>query len=132
MVSSLLGFLGILVKMLARYGVLLIAVLLLISLTRNIVKVISVRDRLVEARSRLETERLGQRELEEMLARVQSDLYKEQQARDKLNLARDGERIVILPDEEVLKRLSPRVIKKEQYILPDPNWKKWLDLFVQS
>lgn len=132
MVRSFVQILGVFVKIFARYGVLLLALLLLVSLTRNIYRVISARERLVEARHSLEVVRREQVSLEEDLRMVQSDFFKERQARDKLGLSREGEQIVILPDEEILKRLSPRVNKKEQYSLPDPIWRQWVNLFVGS
>ena len=54
-----------------------------------------------------------------------SEDFIEEEARNKLNMARPGETIVILPPnlEELLSR--PKT-SKESFI---PNWKKWWNLF---
>ena len=44
-------------------------------------------------------------------------------------MAKEGEIVVILPDEHILRKLAPdREIEEE--VLPDPNWKKWMKLFL--
>ena len=68
-------------------------------------------------------------ELDEKLKRVQSEDYIEQQLRDKLQLAKEGEIVIILPDPEIVKKFAPEV-EEEEEILPDTNWKKWMKLFL--
>ena len=68
-------------------------------------------------------------EIQKQLEYVQSQDFIEQEARNKLGLAKEGEIIIILPDEESLKKLSPRR-EEEQELLPEPNWKRWLGLFL--
>lgn len=67
--------------------------------------------------------------LREELEIVESEDYAEKQLRDKLGLSKEGEIVVILPDDEVLKKLAPEV-ETEEESLPDPNWKRWLELFL--
>ncbi len=43
-------------------------------------------------------------------------------------MAKEGEIIIVLPDEEILGTLAPN-LEEEEEALPDPNWKKWLKLF---
>ena len=64
-------------------------------------------------------------ELKKKLAQSQSTAFIEEQARDKLNLARDGETVVVIPQEEI-----DRVVASYQTepVVVVPNWKKWLAL----
>ena len=63
------------------------------------------------------------------MEKVQSDIYIEKQMRDKLGLAKEEEVVIIMPDEEILRKLAPTYPEEEQ-TLPDPNWKKWAQLFL--
>ena len=58
----------------------------------------------------------------------QNEKFIEKQLRDRLGLAKAGEIILVLPDAETLKKLAPKV-GEEVETLPDPPWKKWVDLF---
>ena len=68
-------------------------------------------------------------ELQKDLEIASSEGFIEKQLRDKLGMAKEGEIVVILPDEEIVKKYAPRVDEEEE-ILPDPNWKKWMKLFL--
>lgn len=61
-------------------------------------------------------------ELQKELALVQGQEYIEEVARDKLNLQKEGEVVVVLP--ETLASPEPQT-----EITTDPNWKKWWKLF---
>jgi hypothetical protein len=41
---------------------------------------------------------------------------------------KEGEVIVVLPDEDILRKLAP-LLPTEENTLPEPNWKKWEKLF---
>jgi len=69
-----------------------------------------------------------QERLKAELERVSSEEYVEKQIRDNLGMSRAGELIVVLPDPEIVKKFSP-IVAQEEEVLPDPNWKKWLNLF---
>lgn len=66
--------------------------------------------------------------LENQLQFTQSEQFLEEQFRNKLGLAKEGEIILVLPDEETLKKLAP-IIPEEEEVKPQPNWKKWMNLF---
>lgn len=113
----------------SRILVLVLGVFFGLSLINNIQTILSADQRIDSAYSKLaklkqENERLAG-EVEE----VESEHYTEQQARDKLGLSREGEVVVVLPEESKLKRLSPDFREEESDTLPDPNWKKWWKLF---
>jgi cell division protein FtsB len=64
-------------------------------------------------------------ELKKKLAQMETVGFLEQQARDKLNMAREGETVFIIP-QEVLDQVL-KVEKVEKVV--EPNWKGWLRLF---
>jgi len=110
------------------YIVLLLIVLLTVSLFKGIARVVVANKRITKAETiykELEKER---GKLEQDLSFVKSDEFVEKQLRDKLGLSKEGETILVLPDEETLKRLATAT-EHEEDRLPDPNWKKWLNLF---
>ncbi|MCL4366672.1 septum formation initiator family protein [Patescibacteria group bacterium] len=66
-------------------------------------------------------------ELKEQLSQLDSPQFIEQQARDKLNLARSGETVVIIPPSEV-----DQVLKQNQPTptpTPVPYYQGWFKLF---
>ena len=106
----------------------IISLLMLASLARNIIKVREAKERLKAKESNIEKIRLENEELSHKVDTFKSDEFVEKQLRDKLGLAKEGEMIVVLPDEETIKKFAPND-EKEEEILPDPNWKKWFKLF---
>ncbi len=67
--------------------------------------------------------------LQAQILESQSLEFIEKEVRDKLGLVREGETVVVLPDEDTLRKLAPQ-IHEDSSILPDPNWKRWLKLFL--
>ncbi len=118
-----------LMRHIIRWGFLLLAVLLTISLARNIIRSRAADNKIEEAKAKLEALKKENQELADKLESVNSDEYIEKQARDKLGLAKEGETVIVLPDEEEIKRLAPERQEGEEY-LPGPNWKQWLKLFL--
>ena len=111
-----------------RLLLMFISILLAVSLVRNVVRINKVNQKIKEARLRVEKLKKENEELEARLESVKTEEFVEKQLRDKLGLAKEGETIVVLPDEEILRKLAPRH-EEEEDVLPDPNWKKWLKLF---
>lgn len=68
-------------------------------------------------------------ELQQTLEFIQSEQFIEEQLRNKLGLAKEGEIVLVLPDSDTLKKLAP-IIPEEQDQKPLPNWKKWMNLFI--
>jgi cell division protein FtsB len=67
-------------------------------------------------------------ELKKQLTQVQSVSFIEQQARDNLNFSRQGETVMVIPQEEVDKILNLNKTEKSE---PESNWRGWLRLFVR-
>lgn len=113
---------------LASYWIIVLIVLLLISLARNILRVVSANKKIESVRQEVTELEKENNSLQAQLEFVSSGEYLEKEARDKLGLAKEGEIVVILPDEEVLQKIAP-VTHGEEFI-PKSNWQKWLDLFL--
>lgn len=78
-------------------GLILIIIFLSINLVRSFGAISERGSILTDAERRLIEEKERQEALERKLAQVESDEYVEREARDKLNLSREGEVVVILP-----------------------------------
>jgi cell division protein FtsB len=108
---------------------LVVLILLLISFAGDLSRIENSDLKIDEAQQRLnklESERI---ELEKQVNEVNSEEFVEKQIRDKLNLSKEGEIVIVLPDEEILRKIAPKRVE-EMDTLPDPNWKKWVNLFI--
>lgn len=125
---------NLLVKVLHKFTVLrfllviIPIILLVISLTRSIDKVRQANLQVKEKEDKLNKVTEENKALEDRLRQVKDDVYIEKQLRDKLGYAKEGEIVVVLPEDDVLRKLAPEE-KKEEEMLPDPNWKKWMKAF---
>lgn len=108
---------------------LMLCISLFLSIFRNISRVQRAQERIDEAQQRVDKLKSENKELEVKLDEVQSVQFEEKQIRDKLGMAKEGEVVVILPEENVLRKLAPEIVKEED-VLPDPVWKKWMKLFI--
>ena len=111
-------------KYLLIFGVIIVA----ISLVRNIIRTIDIRNRIKEEEKKVEVLQKEKEELGKKVVEAESDAYIEKQLRDKLGLAKEGEIVLILPEDEILRKIAP-IINEEEDLLPDPTWKKWFKLF---
>ena len=112
----------------SNYLLIFIFLLMFVSLIRNVLRVVESNKRIEKAQDRVEKLKKENEELEEKLAVTKSEGYIEKQFRDKLGLAKEGEIVIVLPDEKILGTLAPS-LEEEEETLPDPNWKKWLKMF---
>lgn len=112
----------------SNYLLIFIFLLMFVSLIRNILRVVESNKRIEKAQDQVERLKKENEELEEKLAVTKSEGYIEKQLRDKLGLAKEGEIVIVLPDEKILETLAPK-LEEEGETLPDPNWKKWLKIF---
>ena len=115
-------------KALGEYAFLLISLLLLASLYNSYKRMKTASNKVYEVEDRVERLKSENQKLKEEAEVLKSEEYKERELRDKLGLAKEGEAIVVLPEEEVLRKLAPKV-KVAEGRLPEPNWKKWFYLF---
>ena len=107
----------------------ILIVVLTLSLVRNITNSRNIKLQVQKEQAKVDKIKNDNATLEAQIAETQSQAFVEKEVRDKLGLAKDGEAIVVLPDEDTLRKLAP-IIPTEQDFLPDPNWKRWLKLFL--
>lgn len=70
---------------------------------------------------------LGQRnsDLQKNLGRVQDTSFIEEIAREKLGMAKEGEKVILLPESII----NEPVLASEDHLEEKPNWRKWWNLF---
>lgn len=106
-----------------------ITLILIASLASNLIAIRRAGDKIEEAQERVNELEAEKSELEAQVEIVESEFYTELQLRDGLGLAKEGEIVVVLPEDELLRKLAPKLPEDEER-LPDPNWKKWMNLFL--
>ena len=82
--------------------VLVISWLLIISLARDVWQIRAGFDRISETMARLESEEVKNLRLNQKLSLVNTESYREKLIREKLNMQREGEVLVVLPKEDFL------------------------------
>lgn len=107
--------------------VLVIGWLLILSLARDVWQIRSGFDRIADANRRLEAEQAKNAELAERLKLVMTEEYKEKLIREKLNMQKEGEVIVVLPETGTQK--TPE--NDDKRVSVTANWEKWLALILE-
>jgi cell division protein FtsB len=115
-------------KSLWGYVIWIIVIILVFSIIKNINRVLNIRKQVQIERQRVEKMQAENVGLQAKINQAQGQDFIDKQIRDKLGLTKEGEAIVILPDESIVRSLAPSV-STNQDTLPDPNWKKWKKLF---
>ena len=117
------------VEKFSGYIILGLVVLMIFSLFGSISKMKDVNLVVNKEIAKIEALKKEKERLQADLEKAQSEEFMEKQLRDKLGMAKEGEIVVILPDAETVKKFAPS-INSEEETLPDPNWRKWLKLFL--
>ncbi len=110
------------------FGLLVIGIISYYLITQ-IFDAFKANDRLTEAVSKVYSLEIKNKELKEQLKEVTSVGFIEKEARDKLGLVKEGETMVIIPDEKIQKILGLNQEVAQEVRLP--NWKGWLGLFFK-
>jgi cell division protein FtsB len=99
---------------------------LIVSLSRDILRLLRSADEIKLAAQKVEELQKEGESLAQKKNYYQSETFIEEEARNKLNMARVGETVVILPPnlKEVLGE------KENPSVKPLPNWRQWLNLFL--
>lgn len=105
-----------------------VCLILALSLIKNISRVKYGREIIQKNEAKLNKVRDENKRLEDELKKVQSEDFIEKQFRDKLGLVKEGEIVMVLPEADIVKKLSP-IIPQEEEEKPKPNWQKWWELF---
>jgi len=106
----------------------IVVFLFIVSLFQTSVKIRRMNDEVKSRENQLARLKNEEEELKEKYKEITSSEYMEKQLRNNLNLAKDNEIILVLPEDEILKKLVPPDTQETSYDMR-PNWKKWLDVF---
>lgn len=106
--------------------ILLLVLTIFYSLARQIYESLQIGKRLDNQLEELSELQHNNAELKKKLEKVQTQEFIEEQARNKLNLAKEGETVVIIPREVLDKVLNLQQKVQEVKV---PNWQGWLKLF---
>lgn len=106
--------------------ILVIFLVILYSLGKQIADSLQAGGRLNEEAEELVRLQRENSTLKKKLAESESVSFIEEEARNKLNFAREGESIVLIPQEEIDKVIQA---EKTAPINQEPNWRGWLRLF---
>ena len=109
------------------YVLLVFTISFVINTSKNIIRYIHLQQELEAQRAQLREITAQNEELREQLITLdESDL--EALVRDKLSMAKEGETIIILPEDLKTYQLKSRVSPDSQD--ERQNWQKWLGLFI--
>ncbi len=112
-------------KKVVFFAVIIISLFVINSFIHSIYNLWQKNDLLVRAQQDLENEKKENQELKKKLTEVKKPGFVEEEARNKLFLAKPGEGIVIIPTDV----LSSTSSKTKKTVDTRPNWQKWWELF---
>lgn len=116
------------VKRYIPLALLVMILIIIISMGRNALGLFGRKDQIEEAKQKVRELEREQAQLLELKEKVESQEFVEKEAREKLGLAKPGEVVVVLPSEDILRRLAPK-IEEEEFIEALPIWKRWSRMF---
>lgn len=120
---------GIIKDKFITYAALILSIILTFSLVGNISQAKRVRGEISDKKKEIEQLQNEAKLIQEKIDQAQKPEFIEKEIRNRLGLVKESEIVVVLPEESVLRSLSPKV-PEDLEILPDPNWKKWVKLFI--
>ena len=106
--------------------IILVGIGLIVNLSRDILRLLRSADEIRLAAQKVEELQEESEGLAQKKEYYQSESFIEEEARNKLNMAKVGETVVILPPN--LKEVIGR--KENQLTKPLSNWQQWLNLFL--
>lgn len=115
------------IKKIVFLFIIIISLIIIYGLIDQITQALQASKRLDTAASELSRLQKENYLLTEKLSKVESIDFIEHQLRNKLNLAKPNETIVIIPKEDLAKILGADAKAVE---VPVPNWLGWLNLFI--
>lgn len=103
---------------------LILLVALLFNVSRTLVDLNRQNNIIKETEDRLQKSKVENEKLKRDLAMVESSEYIEKEARNKLNLGKEGEIVLLLPS------ISPIISPTPAPIDDFANWQRWIKLFL--
>ena len=105
-----------------------LVLMLIVSTVKNINRVISIRKQVALEKAKVEKMQSENEKLQAQIIESQTQEFIDKQIRNRLGLMKDGETVVILPEEEIIRSMAPEMEANEEIFL-DPNWMEWMKLF---
>lgn len=113
-------------RRMVRFIVIVVSIVIVINLSRSIWDLWRRRDVLGERQEVLRRAEEENKRLQSELEYAQSPEFIEQEARNRLGLGREGETVILMPNDK-LQMTNEKTEDKTVGTLP--NWKKWWRLF---
>lgn len=117
-------------KRFAVYLVMIISLFVSVKLVKEIIRLKSADERIIEAEEELMLVKQEQAELKKLLAETEDKSWWEKQVRNVLKMAKPGEAIVVVP-EEVVKQTGEKgeiaIIAEEENL---SNMQKWWRVLI--
>lgn len=114
-------------RRLVTYLIFIIVIMLIVSLVKDIWQLSHAGDRVKQTEEKLAKAKQEKQELNDKLKYYQTEEFLESQIRDKLQMNKPGETIVVLP-EGLIADASDE-IKPQKDAGELSNWQRWLKLF---
>lgn len=115
-------------KKIAFFTIVIILLLTINNLVRSIYTIWQKQNLIIQAQDNLVAEKEENQKLKKDIAQVNQPEFIESEARNELLLAKPGEGIIILPQNQ----LSSGQTAVKKVIDTRPNWQKWWDIFFKS
>jgi cell division protein FtsB len=107
----------------------IVSILFVTSLIQTIMKVRKMNKEIASRESQLDSLKKDEDALKKKYEEITSPEYMEKQLRNQLNLAKENEIVLVLPEDEILKKLVPPDDQEVTYDARS-NWRKWYELFL--
>jgi len=106
--------------------IIIVGISLIVNLSKDIMRLLRSGDELKLAEQKVVELEKKRALLKEKKEYYQSEEFIEEIARNKLNMSKEGETIVILP-EDIKSILGSKGLQLPEFI---PSWKQWINLFL--
>lgn len=116
-------------KRILAYVVLILSILASVKLVKDIIKLRSADNRLVEAEEELIAANQEQVELKQQLVEIEDRSWWEKQVRNVLKMAKPDEVVVVVP-EEIKNSQASQIVDENEIISEIPNWQQWWQILV--
>lgn len=112
-------------KKIVFFSIIILSLFVINNFIHSIYNLWQKNDLIVRAKQDLEKEKKDNQTLKKKLVDVQKPEFVEEEARNKLFLAKPGEGVIVMPTDT----LGTDSSKQKPPVDTRPNWVKWWDLF---
>lgn len=113
------------IKKIVFFTIVVASLFVINSLVHSIYSLWQKQSLVVDARRSLEQEQKKNQKLKDDISMVNKRQFIEEEARDKLFLAKPGEKVIVMPSVVLQSSASASVSSVDMR----PNWKRWWELF---